>query len=639
MRSQRDPMKDPQKELRVFRIRMLLAVLLVVLLTGLLGARLFYLQVVQHEVYSTRSDKNRVRVEPLPPNRGLVFDRNGELLAENRPTYNLMLVRERVDDLDETLTLLVELLELPDKEVVSFRSRSRQRQRPYQPALLMSDLSESQIARLAVNRYRLPGVEVEAQLLRYYPDAEIMSHVMGYVGRINAEELKRIDSGDYAGTHFIGKTGVERFYEDELHGQAGLRKVETNARGRVLRELDRSDPTQGSSMRLSIDKPLQQLAFDLLDGRRGAIVAIDPRNGQILALASVPGFDTNQFVTGINVADYRALQQDLDLPLFNRAIRGSYPAGSTIKPFMVITGLAAGVITPEQTIYDPGYYQLPNDDRRYRNWLRWGHGRVNMERALAVSNNTYFYSLAHDLGIDRIHDGLAKFGFGQRSAADVAGDSSALLPSRDWKQRRFNQSWFPGETLSVGIGQGYLQITPLQLATATAVLANRGRWVRPRLALDIGDNPVPTALPETPPDIVLANDGWWDRVFSGMEKVVSGREGTARRTGVGLEYRMAGKSGTAQVFSLAKDQRYNAAEISERLRDHALFVAFAPADEPKIAVSVIVENAGGGSSHAAGLARSMTDFWLLERNAGEPFDSASDQASQTPQSESGSSAG
>ncbi|WP_027966608.1 penicillin-binding protein 2 [Halomonas halocynthiae] len=631
MRLHRNPVKDPQRELYIYRVRMLLAVVLVVLLTGLLGARLYYLQVVQHEVYSTRSDKNRVRVEPLPPSRGLIYDRNGELLAENLPTYNLMLVRERVDNLDETLGLLVDLLALPEDEVESLRARSRQRQRSYQPALLINDLSESQIALLAVNRYRLPGVEVEAQFLRHYPDSEIMSHVLGYVGRINTQELERIDSGNYAGTHYIGKTGVELSYEDELHGKAGIRKVEANARGRVLRELEREDSVSGKDLKLSIDKPLQQLAFDLLDGRRGAIVAIDPRNGQILALASVPGFDTNQFVTGINVKDYRALQQDVDLPLFNRAIRGSYPAGSTIKPFMLIAGLASGVITPETTIYDPGYYQLPNDDRRYRNWLRWGHGRVDMERSLAVSNNTYYYSLAHDVGIDRISEHLSKFGFGQRNAADVAGEGSALLPSREWKRQRFNQSWYPGETLSVGIGQGYLQVTPLQLATATAVLANRGHWVKPRLALEIGGDPLPEVLPETLDDITLPNDEWWDRVFSGMKKVLSGREGTARRSGVGLEYAMAGKSGTAQVFSLGQNERYNASQIRERLRDHALFMAFAPVDEPKIAVSVIVENAGGGSSHAAGLARAMSDFWLLERNAGgQP---AGSQAEKDPDAE------
>ncbi|MDI5892617.1 penicillin-binding protein 2 [Halomonas rhizosphaerae] len=615
MRRRRETLKNPEQELRVFRMRSLLAVLVVVCLTGLLGGRLFYLQVVQHEVYSTRSEKNRVRVEPLPPTRGLIYDRNGVLLAENRPTYNLTLVRERVEDLDATLSLLVNLLEIPEEEVEAFRVRSRQRQRPFQPALLMSDLDEEQIARLAVNRHRLPGVEVQAQLLRYYPDAETMVHALGYVGRINAEELAGLDSGNYAGTHFIGKTGVERFYEDALHGQAGLRKVETNARGRVLRELGHTDPVPGQDLTLTLDSELQKLAVELLDGRRGSIVAIAPGSGEILALASVPGFDSNQFVTGIDVASYRALQEDLDLPLYNRAIRGHYPPGSTIKPFLALAGLAEGKITPDTTIRDPGYFQLPNDSRRYRNWLRWGHGRVDLERAIAVSNNTYFYSLAHDLGIDRIHENMSAFGFGQRVAHDVQGESDALMPSRDWKRGRFNQPWYPGETLSVGIGQGYWQLTPLQLATATAVLANRGQWVKPRLAQRIGEEEVPVDLPDTPADITLGNEGWWDRVFSGMEKVVSGNEGTARRIGKDLDYRMAGKSGTAQVFSLGQDQKYNADELKERLRDHALFMAFAPVEDPQIAVAVIVENAGGGSTHAAHLAKAMTDAWLLEDEA------------------------
>ncbi|WP_300273386.1 penicillin-binding protein 2 [Halomonas sp.] len=612
MRKSRHTLKSPEQELRIFRARALLAAVLVVGLTGLLMGRLAYLQVVKHEVFITRSEKNRVRVEPLPPTRGLIYDRNGVLLAENRPTYNLTLVRERVEDLDATLDRLVEILALSPEEAEAFRVRSRQRQRPFQPALLMSDLDERQIARLAVNRHLLPGVEVEAQLLRYYPDAELMAHALGYVGRINAEELERLDPGRYAGTHFIGKTGVERFYESELHGEAGLRKVETNARGRVLRELGRTDPVPGKDLTLTLDKELQRLAFELLDGRRGAIVAIEPASGEILALVSAPGFDSNQFVTGIDVASYRGLQEDLDLPLYNRAIRGHYPPGSTIKPFLALAGLKEGVITPDTTIYDPGYFQLPNDSRRYRNWLRWGHGRVDMERSIAVSNNTYYYTLAHDLGIDRIHANMTDFGFGTRVAHDVFGESDALMPSRDWKRGRFNQPWYPGETLSVGIGQGYWQITPLQLATATAVLANRGDWVKPRLAKTLGDDPVPTALPETPEDITLANDGWWDRVFSGMEKVISGHEGTARRTGVELEYRMGGKSGTAQVFSLGQDEKYNAEELAERLRDHALFMAFAPIEAPRIAVAVIVENAGGGSTHAAHLARAMTDAWLLD---------------------------
>lgn len=620
MPQRRDTLKNPEQELRIFRVRALLAVLVVVVLTSLLVSRLGYLQIVQHDLYSTRSEKNRVRVEPLPPNRGLIYDRNGVLLAENRPTYNLTLVRERVDDLDDTLALLVDLLELPDEEIEAFQVRSRQRQRPFQPALLMSDLSEEQIARLAVNRHRLPGVEVEAQLLRYYPDSEVMAHALGYVGRINADELQELDPGRYAGTHFIGKTGVERFYETELHGEAGLRKVETNARGRVLRELGRTDPVPGANLTLTLDRSLQMLAYELLDGRRGSIVAIVPDTGEILAMVSTPGFDSNQFVTGIDVASYLALQEDIDLPLFNRAIRGHYPPGSTIKPFLALAGLVEGVITPDSTINDPGYYQLPNDSRRYRNWLRWGHGRVDMERSIAVSNNTYYYTLAHDLGIDKLHEQMTNFGFGQRVAHDVQGESTGLMPSRDWKRARFNQPWYPGETLSVGIGQGYWQVTPLQLASATAALANRGHWVKPRLALRIDDEPMPEELPDTLPDIELANDNWWDRVYSGMEKVLSGSEGTARRTGVGLEYRMGGKSGTAQVFSLGQDQRYNAEELEERLRDHALFMAFAPIDDPQIAVSVIVENAGGGSTHAAHLARAMTDAWLLEEDAPEVDD-------------------
>lgn len=346
MRKSRHNLKSPEQELRIFRVRALLALLLVLLLTGLLVGRLAYLQVAQHEVYTTRSEKNRVRVEPLPPTRGLIYDRNGVLLAENRPTYNLTLVRERVEDLEATLDRLVAILELSEEEAEAFRVRSRQRKRPFQPALLMSDLNEGQIARLAVNRHLLPGVEVEAQLLRYYPDAEMMAHALGYVGRINAEELERLDAGRYAGTHFIGKTGVERFYEEALHGEAGLRKVETNARGRVLRELGRTDPVPGKDLTLTLDKSLQELAFELLDGRRGAIVAIEPATGGILAMASAPGYDTNQFVTGIDVASYRGLQEDIDLPLYNRAIRGHYPPGSTIKPFLAMAGLAEGVITP-----------------------------------------------------------------------------------------------------------------------------------------------------------------------------------------------------------------------------------------------------------------------------------------------------
>ncbi|MCG7599104.1 penicillin-binding protein 2 [Halomonas sp. McH1-25] len=609
MRKRRETLKDTEQEVRVFRNRSLLAALVVVLMTGGLVARLVYLQVVQHDIYITRSDKNRVRVEPLPPTRGLLLDRNGMLLAENRPTYNLTIVPERVGDLQETLRLLVDILELPEDQVAVFMERSRQRQRPFQPALLMSELNEKQIAQLAINRFRLPGIEVEAQLLRYYPDTDIMSHVVGYVGRINAEELANLDKGDYAGTHFIGKTGVEKEYEDVLHGEAGLRKVETNARGRVLRELGRTDPAPGKDIVLSIDKRLQKLAYQLLDGRRGSIVAIEPKTGEILAMVSSPGFNSNLFVTGISYEDYRRLQNDPDLPLYNRSIRGQYPPASTVKPYVALAGLENGVITPSKTIYDPGYYKLPGFDRRYHNWLRWGHGRVDMQRAIVVSNDTYFYTLAHDLGIDRLADFMHRFGFGEETSYDVYGAASGLMPSSEWKRERHGQVWFPGETLSVGIGQGYWLATPLQMATAMSVLANRGEWVTPHLAKRIDGKTV--TPPKLKQDIELSNEQWWELVDDALEDVMTGSEGTARRSGQDLAYRMAGKSGTAQVFTLSNDERYNAAELEERLHDHALFTAFAPIEDPQIALAVIIENAGGGSTHAAPLARQLLDAWLL----------------------------
>lgn len=608
MRRRRPHVKNHEQEVRAFRNRSLLAAVLILLMAGGLVARLFYLQVVEHDVFITRSDNNRMRVEPLPPRRGLIYDRNGKLLAENRPTYNLTIVRERVTDLDQTLERLVHILGLPEDEVETFKERSRQRQRPYQPALLMSDLSQDQIARLAVNRYLLSGVEVEAQLMRYYPDPIIMSHVLGYVGRINADELASLDPGNYAGTHFIGKTGVEYTYEDQLHGKAGVRKVETNARGRVLRELDRQPSVPGKDITLTIDSRLQHMAYNLLDGRRGAIVAIQPQTGDILAMVSAPGFDINKFVTGISYDDYKALQQDIDLPLYNRAARGQYPPGSTVKPFEALAALQNRVVDPDDIIYDPGYFQLPNDTRRYHNWLRWGHGRVDLERALEVSNNTYFYTMAYRLGIDRLSSFMHEFGFGEVTSMDVQGASPGLMPSREWKRKKYNQAWYPGETLSAGIGQGYFMATPLQLAAATATLANHGHWVRPHLAKRIGDESVEPPFPDTKPDIQIDKSQWWQDVYHGMEKVMSGPEGTARKAGRGLKYDMAAKTGTAQVFSLGQDEKYDADELAERLRDHALFIGFAPVENPQIAIAVIVENAGGGVS---GLGRMLTDAWLL----------------------------
>ncbi|WP_445618927.1 penicillin-binding protein 2 [Kushneria sp. Sum13] len=611
MRPRRATLKDSEQQARIFRRRSILAALLVLIMfSGLIG-RMVWLQVVQHDIFITRSDKNRMRVEPLPPNRGLVFDRNHKVLAENRPTYNLTLVREQAGDVGQTIDRLITILGLPEDQHDVLTQRSRERLRSYEPALLLSDLNEDQIAKIAVNRYRLPGVEVEAQLIRYYPDGEWMSHVLGYVGRISQEDQQRIDTSNYAGTHFIGKTGIERFYEDELHGHAGVKRVETNARGRALREIDRTPPQPGKNLTLTLDSKLQKLGHDLLKGKRGAIVAIEPATGAILAMVSEPGFDNNKFVTGIDTKSYAALRDDIDMPLYNRASRGQYPPASTVKPYMASAGLEYGLIQPSDTVYDPGYYQLPNDSRRYRNWLRWGHGRVDMKRAITVSNDTYFFTLAHRMGIDRLSDFMHKYGFGEDHSLDVWGAGSGLMPSRDWKRGRYNQVWYPGETLSVGIGQGYWLATPLQMATAVAVMANNGKWVRPHLAMQVGDQEIAPPFKNTPDDIKLDNPHWWDLIHDAMENVMSGSEGSGRASGRNLQYRMAGKSGTAQVFTLGQKEKYNASELEERLHDHALFTAFAPVDDPKIAVAVIIENGGGGSRVAAPIAREMLDAWIL----------------------------
>lgn len=611
MRPRRATLEDSEQQARIFRRRSVLAAFVVLIMfSGLIG-RMVWLQVVQHDVFITRSDKNRMRVEPLPPNRGLIFDRNHQVLAENRPTYNLTLVREQAGDVGQTIDRLIDILNLPEDQHDVLAQRSRERLRSYEPALLLSDLNEEQIARIAVNRYRLPGVEVEAQLIRYYPDGEWMSHVLGYVGRISQEDQQRIDTSNYAGTHFIGKTGIERFYEDELHGQAGVRRVETNARGRALREIDRTPPQPGKNLTLTLDSRLQKLGHDLLKGKRGAIVAIEPRTGAILAMVSEPGFDNNKFVTGIDTKSYAALRDDVDMPLYNRAARGQYPPASTVKPYMASAGLEYGLIQPSDTVYDPGYYQLPNDSRRYRNWLRWGHGRVDMKRAITVSNDTYFFTLAHRMGIDRLSDFMHKYGFGEDHSLDVWGAGSGLMPSRDWKRGRYNQVWYPGETLSVGIGQGYWLATPLQMATAVSVLANDGKWVRPHLAMQVGDKPIAPPFENTPDDVKLDNPHRWDLIHQAMENVMTGSEGSGRASGRNLQYRMAGKSGTAQVFTLGQKEKYNAAELEERLHDHALFTAYAPVDDPKIAVAVIVENGGGGSRVAAPIAREMLDAWIL----------------------------
>jgi len=605
-------LKDHEKDARLVRNRVVVGAVAVMLLICVLIARLYYLQIIQYDYHSTLSENNRVHVQPIPPTRGLIFDRNGVVIADNRPSFSLSMTRERAGDWQQVLDSIVEILELTPDDRALFEKRMRQGRRPFEPVPILFELNEEQIARVAVNQFRLPGVEVVAQLVRHYPQGAHFAHSVGYVGRINEKELKTLDPVNYSGTHHIGKTGIERFYEATLHGQVGYEEVETNARGRVLRVLKRTDPKPGKDIVLSLDIRLQEAAEAALAGRRGAVVALEPRTGEVLAMVSQPSFDPNLFVTGISFKAYAELRDSIDRPLFNRILRGLYPPGSTIKPAVAIAGLDSGAVTPSSRVFDPGYYQLPNYDHKYRNWNRSGDGWVDLDTAIMRSNDTYFYDLAHKMGIDRLSSYMNKFGIGQRVSLDMFEESAGLMPSREWKRATRRQAWFPGETLILGIGQGYMQATPLQLAQATALIANKGVWNRPHLAKTIEGEP---PVDENPmPDIVLRDKADWARVTHGMEQVMHGARGTARKAAIGAQYRIAGKSGTAQVVAIKQGEKYDRNKLQERHRDHALFVAFAPAEDPKIVVSVMVENGESGSGVAAPVVRQIMDAWLLDEN-------------------------
>ncbi|WPE29192.1 Peptidoglycan D,D-transpeptidase MrdA [Pseudomonas hunanensis] len=605
-------LKDHEKDARLVRNRVVVGAVAIMLLVCALIARLYYLQIIQYDYHSTLSENNRVHVQPIPPTRGLIFDRNGVIVADNRPSFSLSMTRERAGNWQEVLDTIVEVLELTADDRALFEKRMRQGRRPFEPVPILFELNEEQIARVAVNQFRLPGVEVVAQLVRHYPQGAHFAHSVGYVGRINEKELKTLDPVNYSGTHHIGKTGIERFYEAALHGQVGYEEVETNARGRVLRVLKRTDPKPGKDIVLSLDIKLQEAAEAALGGRRGAVVALDPRTGEVLAMVSQPSFDPNLFVTGISFKAYAELRDSIDRPLFNRVLRGLYPPGSTIKPAVAIAGLDSGVVNASSRVFDPGYYQLPNYDHKYRNWNRSGDGWVDLDTAIMRSNDTYFYDLAHKMGIDRLSSYMNKFGIGQRVSLDMFEESAGLMPSREWKRATRRQAWFPGETLILGIGQGYMQATPLQLAQATALIANKGVWNRPHLAKTIEGLPPVDDNPME--DIVLRDKSDWAKVTHGMEQVMHNARGTARKAAAGAQYRIAGKSGTAQVVAIKQGEKYDRNKLQERHRDHALFVAFAPAEAPKIVVSVMVENGESGSGVAAPVVRQIMDAWLLDEN-------------------------
>lgn len=603
-------LKDPHLEARIYGARTVAAIFVVVVMLAVVLARYYSLQITQYETYKTQSERNRVQLQPLPPKRGLIFDRNGMLLADNRPSYILSVVRERVDDLDATLDELSSLVTISEADLKRF-AKKRGRMRPYEAVPLRFRLTEEERAILSVNRYRLPGVVVEAQLLRHYPHGELFSHALGYVGRINEREAFELDETDYRGTFHVGKVGVEKFYEDILHGDVGYQNVETNAHGRVLRVLERHPPEPGTNLTLHLDYKVQRAARDALGDRRGAVVAIDPATGGVLALVSTPGFDTNLFVNGISTKAYSALRDSPDVPLFNRAVQGAYPPGSTIKPFMGMAGLESGLVTPETTVPDPGWYRLPGDSHRYRDWILrirgTGHApEVDLKMAIAESCDVYFYDLARRLTIDRMHDYLEPYGFGSRTGIDTTTERPGVLPSTRWKREARGQVWYPGETISAGIGQGYMLATPLQLAVATSIMASRGERRVPRMVKAVNGEELetPAKAPLSPPA------AFWDAIYDGMREVVHGENGTADYLSKGIAYEMAGKTGTAQVIGIAQNAVYKEEEVEERHRHHGLFIAFAPIEKPTIAVAIIVEN-GGGSSAASPIARSVIDTWLL----------------------------
>jgi penicillin-binding protein 2 len=603
-------LKDPHRESRVYSARTVIAIAIVLGLLAVVFSRYYSLQVTEYESYKTQSERNRVQLQPLPPKRGLIYDRNGVLLADNRPSYILSVVRERVADLDATLAELGALVPISEGDLENFQKKLQGR-RPYEAVPLRFRLTEEERARLAVNRYRLPGVVVDAQLLRHYPYGELFSHALGYVGRINEREAFELDESDYRGTFHVGKVGVEKFYEDILHGEVGYQNVESNAHGRVLRVLERFAPVPGVDLTLHLDIRIQRAAVEALGDRRGAVVAIDPHTGGVLALVSTPGFDTNLFVNGISTADYSALRDSLDVPLFNRAIQGQYPPGSTVKPMMGMAGLESGLVTPETSVPDPGWYKLPGDSRRYRDWILrirgTGHApRVALKMAIAESCDVYFYDLARRLTIDRMHDYMQPYGFGERTGVDTTNERPGVLPSTRWKREAMAQAWYPGETLSAGIGQGYMLATPMQLAVATSVMASKGQRKVPRLLKAIDGEPVAAPLLEP----LIADDSNWASVYDGMREVVHGKRGTAKKLAKGIQYEMGGKTGTAQVIGIAQNAVYNEDEVAERHRHHGLFIAFAPLEAPTIAVAIIVEN-GGGSSAASPIARKVIDTWLL----------------------------
>ena len=627
-------LRNVEADLFRFRTRVLVASMAVVLGFVLIGARLVYLQLVRHDDLLEQAENNRTAIVPIIPNRGLILDRNGIVLATNYSAYTLEVTPAKVANLEQMLDELSQVLEISPRDRRRFK-KLLEESKSFESLPLRTRLSDEEVAKFAAQRYRFAGVEIKARLFRNYPYGELASHVIGYIGRINPSEKEKLDEsdddGNYRGTEYIGKLGVEQSFETQLHGNTGVDSVETSAGGRAMRKLGSSPATPGNTVRLSIDIKLQNMIEELFGERRGALVALDPKTGEILAFVSKPTFDPNLFVEGIDSENWQALNESPDKPLLNRALRGTYPPGSTYKPFMALAALETGARKPEQSFADPGFFMLGN--HRFRDDKEGGHGMVNMYSSIVQSCDTYYYILANDLGVDTIHEQMQRFGFGELTGIDIFGEVRGLLPSTDWKRRAYKradqQKWYAGETISLGIGQGYNNFTMLQLASATATLANNGVKMRPHLVKEVVDilTHAPTTTGHETMGEVIAKAANIAVIKNAMVGVNT--EGTSAAAFRGAGYTSGGKTGTAQVIQIKQNEKYVASRMDERFRDHALFTAFAPAEDPKIALAMVVENAGFGSQNAAPIARRIFDYWLLNQYPSEE-DMAAVQKAQAP---------
>lgn len=614
-------LRNHQNEQHNFRVRLTIAALLALIAFSILGLRFYYLQIQRHDYYHTLAESNRISIVPISPNRGLILDRNGIVLAHNFFVYTLEVTPSKVGNMDTTIANLSELVEISTVDLKRFK-KLKAESHSFESVPIRTHLNEIEAAKFAVNRYRFPGVELKSRLYRHYPRGKLGTHAIGYISRINEKDIAKLKEdnviSNYKGTDHIGKGGIEQAYERELHGSTGFQQVEINADGKAVRVLSSASPTSGNNIVLSMDAKLQAIAEKAFGDRRGSMVAIQPSTGEVLGFVSMPTFDPNLFVDGIDYDNWNALNNSIDKPLINRTLKGIYPPGSTFKPFVALAGLEAGKREPPYSIQDAGYFTLPNSRHRYRDWKPSGHGTVDMRKAITISCDTFFYGLAMELGIERLTDFVRHFGFGQKTGLDIHGEVSGLLPTPEWKKRRFKQPWYMGETVIVGIGQGYTLVTPMQLAYATATLANQGTAIRPHIVNAVVNSKthVVTPIPHTVLDKIELKSQNLDIVKAGMVDVTL-PGGTAASVGANAGYSIAAKTGTAQVIGIKQNEKYNEHSINERHRDHALFIAYAPAEAPKIAIAVIVENGGHGGSAAGPIARKVMDYYLLGKEPAE----------------------